>query len=97
MHYQQDSLADALISAVGEGYYVQVLSFHRDEHYYTVLHQEVDTLSDGSIENYWEVFTYRTSDEELVNNTGSLDNYSEALRNYEWHLDLYYQTTRERG
>jgi hypothetical protein len=94
MNYEPDNLVDdALMSEVGDGYYIQVLSSYGDERYYTVLHQEVDTLDDDSIKNYWEVFTYRARDNELVNNTGIMDNYPEALQNYAWHLDLYYEKT----
>ena len=96
MNYEPDNLVDdALMSEVGDGYYIQVLSSHSSEEYYTVLHQEVETLSDDSVENYWEVFTYRATDNELVNNTGSIDNYPEALANYGYHLDLYYSKTLE--
>lgn len=46
----------------------------------------------------WEVFTYRRFEDgsvELINNTGTLDHYPEAVQNFEWHLDLYYGTTLE--
>lgn len=86
---------ETLFDETDSNWYIQVLSSHASESYYTVLHQEVDTLSDDSVENYWEVFTYRASDNELVNNTGTIDNYPEALSNYAEHLDLYYGKTLE--
>jgi hypothetical protein len=46
----------------------------------------------------WEVLTHRryeSGEVELINNTGTIDNYPEALQNFEWHLDLYYGTTLE--
>jgi hypothetical protein len=46
----------------------------------------------------WEVLTDRRLKDgtvELVNNTGTLDHYHEAIQNFEWHLDLYYGTTLE--
>jgi hypothetical protein len=41
----------------------------------------------------WEVITY--VDEEIVNNTGTIDNYQEAEYDFRLHLDLYYQKTLE--
>jgi hypothetical protein len=46
----------------------------------------------------WEVLTYRRYDNnelDLVNNTGTLDSYPEAVQSFEGHLDLYYGTTLE--
>lgn len=80
-------------------WYVEIISNHKDDSYATLLQQEVDTLADGSVEHYWEVYTYRLDAngniDELINNTGSIDNYPEALNNYGYHLDLYYGKTLE--
>jgi len=46
----------------------------------------------------WEVLTYRLeldNGDELVNNTGTIDNWPEAKYNYELHLDLYFGITLE--
>jgi hypothetical protein len=90
---------DALISEAGDGWLLKTISMHRSDTYYTQLQQEIDTLSDGSIENYWYVNTYRLDAEgyiqDLINDTSTIDNYPEALQNYGWHLDLYYSATLE--
>lgn len=82
-----------------ESYVLEVASDYGDTNYYTLLQHEIDTLSDNSIEHYWEVFTYKRLPDgelgELVNNTGNIDNYAEAITNYAWHLDLYYGKTLE--
>ena len=82
-----------------ESYVLEVVSDYGNTDYYTLLQHEIDTLSDNSIEHYWEVFTYRRLADgelgELINNTGIIDNYAEAITNYGWHLDLYYGKTIE--
>lgn len=90
---------DALISEAGNGWLIKTVSMYKSDEYYTQLQQEIDTLPDGSHENYWFINTYKLDAEgfihDLVNNTGTIDNYPEALTNYGWHLDLYYGKTLE--
>jgi hypothetical protein len=46
----------------------------------------------------WEVLSYRLeldNGDELINNTGTIDNWPEAKYNYELHLDLYFGITLE--
>jgi hypothetical protein len=46
----------------------------------------------------WEVLSYRLeldNGDELINNTGTIDNFPEAKHNYELHLDLYFGITLE--
>jgi hypothetical protein len=46
----------------------------------------------------WEVLSYRLeldNGDELVNNTGTIDNFPEAKSEYELHLDLYFGITLE--
>jgi hypothetical protein len=46
----------------------------------------------------WEVLSYRLeldNGDELVNNTGTIDNFPEAKAEYELHLDLYFGITLE--
>ena len=94
-----ETLVNALMTEVGDTYVLEPVSFYKSELYFTLLEQEIDTLSDGSHENYWWLTTYKLSDEghivEAINDTGCIDNYPEALQNYGWHLDLYYGKTIE--
>lgn len=91
--------ADKLFTDAGDGWFIRVMSDCRNDNYFTLLQIEVDTLPDGSVDNYWEVFTYRLDKDgkldELVNNTGTIDNYPQALSEYGLHLDLYHGKTLE--
>lgn len=73
---------------------IEVESECRNSLYYTLLQRETDTLPDGSVENYWEIYTYRLNAngklDELINNTGLVESYTQALYEYALHLDLYH-------
>lgn len=68
----------------------RVLHLYKDEYYRTEL-VEYEL-------GVWEVLTWCHDSqdyEDLVNNTGTIDNYPEAESEFCLHLDLYYQKTLE--
>jgi hypothetical protein len=80
---------DAFFIKSGHDYDVVIEKSQANEDYYIVLTKETDYLSEGIHEHFWEVLALRTSDEEIVNNTGTLRDHEEALAHWEWYSDLY--------
>jgi hypothetical protein len=84
---------------INETWTYETIHLFKDNDHVTMLDLETDTLPDGSHELFWYVTTYRLKEagdiDEIINNTGSIDNQPEALQNYAWHLDLYYGKTLE--
>lgn len=64
-----------------------------------VIHRHYDSDNRTELIEYepgcWEVITYdSTADiDDIINNTGTIDNFPEAESEYELHLDLYYGIT----
>ena len=62
----------------------------------TIYKYEEDNYKSELVEyepGVWEVITY--VDEDIVNNTGTIDHYPQAEYDFRLHLDLYYQKTLE--
>lgn len=94
-----EALVNALMTEADSNYFLESVSYYKTDTHFTMLEKETDRLPDGSFEFFWFVNTYSLNSEgyitDVINNTGSIDNYPEALQNYGWHLDLYYSKTLE--
>lgn len=84
----------ALFDEVSEGALITdvVYKEYEEAGIQTILRGERNTYPDREVSFYY-VETY--VDGELVNNTGTVNNFATALDEYRLHLDLYHQITPE--